>query len=101
MFNDKVERLNILKTKGEFLEKCSEELKQDKEIVLTRVNSYGYSIIYTPYFRNDLEVIYEALLRTKSVIFYISEELTNKYGEISRDFLKNRRNDYLKIKEEI
>lgn len=64
------------------LKHASEELKADREVVLTAVSYTGCTLKYaSKQLQDDVEFIYEAMLKSKLVISYASPRIRAKVNE--------------------
>jgi predicted RNA-binding protein (virulence factor B family) len=70
--------LKAVKQNGDSLQYASEELKNDKEVVLEAVKQYGRSLLYaSEELKNDKEFVLEVVKQNGDSLEYASEELKN------------------------
>jgi hypothetical protein len=76
--NNKQEALKVLKGSGHLLRIFSEELINDKEVVMTAVCDHGAALAYaSKELQNDREVVVAAVSNSGWSLEYASEQLQN------------------------
>ena len=74
--NDREVVLQVVKQDGGALRYASEELKNDREVVLAAVKQNGWALMYaSEELKNDREVVLDVVKRAGYVLKYASEEL--------------------------
>jgi hypothetical protein len=87
-WNNKIEVLKVVLRHGWVLRFASDELKNDKDVVMAAVSNYAASLEFaSDELKNDKEIVLEAVSYKSIALFYASAELRNDYTTMKELFM--------------